>query len=90
MQMLRNIWPSIGGEQERALREEFRNAREIQVQLAGIDIKITGDAATATARRTYILLTVEGQKLQTQTRIAVELRRNGKVWSIDKIHFAPI
>lgn len=90
IQMLRNIWPGIGGEQEKALQEEFRNAREIQVRLAGIEIKITGDSATATARRTYILSTVDGQRLQTETRIVVDLRRNGKAWLIDKIHFAPM
>jgi len=87
---LRSIWPSLGGQQERALQEEFKNAREIQVRFSGIEIKVAGDDAVATARRTYTLLTVDGQKLQTETRTVVDLRRNGKVWLIDNIRFGPI
>ena len=60
------------------------------MRLSGIEIRVAGDDAVATARRTYTLLTVDGQKLQTETRTVVDLRRNGKVWLIDNIRFEPI
>jgi serine/threonine protein kinase len=85
---LRNIWPGLGGEQEKALQEEFRNAREIRVKLADTEIRLTGDSsATATARRTYVLVTVDGRKLQTESGMVIDLRRSGRVWLIDRIHF---
>lgn len=90
IQMLRSIWPGLGGQQEKALLEEFRNAREIQVRLAGIDIKVSGNSATVTARRSYNLLTVDGHRLQTETRTVVEIQKIGKDWLIERIQFEPI
>ncbi len=87
--MLKSIWPVLGGVQERAIREEFKNARSIQVELKGLDIKINGESATASARRTYVLQTVDGHKLQTETKIVISFYRTGGTWAIQAIRFEP-
>jgi hypothetical protein len=90
LRTLKSIWPGLGEQQEKAIREEFMNAREIRVQLADIEVKIAGDTATATARRSYEILTVDGQKLQTDTRMVAYLRDGGGSWLIEKIRFEPL
>ena len=87
---LKSIWPGLGEQQEKAIREEFTNAREIRVQLTGIEIKIAGDTATASARRSYEIFTADGQRLQTDTRMATYLRWSGDAWLIEKISFEPL
>jgi eukaryotic-like serine/threonine-protein kinase len=90
LQKLHDIWPGLGGQQEKALRDQFSAARQIQAKFGDIDLKITGDTATATARRTLSLLTVDGQRPQSEDRTTVHLRRVGRSWLIDRIVFEPI
>jgi hypothetical protein len=84
---LRRIWPSLSGRQEEAIRNEFQNARAIAVELADIDVKIVGRAATATCRRRYTVTTAQGQTLNTVGRMIVALSRQADVWTIDNIRY---
>jgi serine/threonine-protein kinase len=90
LRTLKSIWPGLGEPQEKAIREEFMNAREIRVQLADLEIKIAGDTATATARRSYEILTVDGQRLRTDTRMVTYLRDGDGSWLIERIRFEPL
>ena len=87
VQMLKSVWPTLTSEQEEAIREEFKNTREIEVRLSGISTKVNGDLAVATAQRTYMIQTMDGHRLQTDTRTIINLRRSGKSWTIEKIRF---
>src|SRR5262249_6989953 len=84
---LRRVWPTLSGRQEEALRSEFQNARAIHAELDGIDVKIVGRTATATCRRRYTVTTVQGQTLNTVSRMVVALSRQTDVWAIDSIRY---
>jgi ketosteroid isomerase-like protein len=83
--MLKRVWPSLSAPQERALRNEFDNARSVQVQLADPRTTISGDSATVVATRQYMLNTADGQRLSTVTRTTITLRRSGNEWLIDQV-----
>jgi serine/threonine-protein kinase len=88
---LKAIWPGLGGRQEAAIQAEFRNARSIQVDLEGTQIQIGGaGAATAVARREYLVVTTDGQQLRTTTRTTFTFKRNGGSWIIENVRFEPI
>ena len=82
---LKRLWPSLGGRQEDALRSEFERARAISVGLDGIDIKPTASGATVTCRRTYTVMTGDGQTLRTATTMFMTLGRHDGAWSIESI-----
>ena len=84
---LKNIWPGLGGAQERAIKEEFEYARSIQVDLQVVDIQTSGDQATVICRREYRLLTVDGRKPQSETRTTLHLKNSGGSWTIESIRF---
>ena len=84
---LKNIWPGLGGAQERAIKEEFEYARSIQVDLQVVDIQTSGDQATVICRRDYRLLTVDGRKPQSETRTTLHLKNSGGSWTIESIRF---
>jgi ketosteroid isomerase-like protein len=90
MQALKSIWPGLSGQQEQALVEEFRNAREIEVVFSDVEVKISGDSATATALRTYGIQVADGPRLKSESRTTITFRRNAKTWLIDRIRFEPI
>jgi ketosteroid isomerase-like protein len=70
--------------------EEFRNAREIEVVFSDVEVKISGDSATATALRTYGIQVADGPRLKSESRTTITFRRNAKTWLIDRIRFEPI
>jgi serine/threonine protein kinase len=87
---LKVVWPGLSGKQEEAIRHEFSNSRDIHVQLVDIEIRVTGDTATAAARRIYQLQTLDGQRLETANRAFLSLHRSGGTWLIDRIRFEPL
>ena len=87
---LKAVWPGLNGKQEEAIRHEFSNARDIHVQLVDIEIRVTGDSATAAARRIYQLQTLDGQKLEIANRAILSLHRSSGTWLIDRIRFEPL
>jgi eukaryotic-like serine/threonine-protein kinase len=84
---LKAVWPSLPPAQEQAIRGEFANARTLQVRLREPRIDVNGAAATVTAMREYQLVTADGHRLATTTRMIMKLRRTGEIWVIDSVSY---
>jgi hypothetical protein len=82
---LKRIWPSLTGNQERAIRSEFDNARSVQARFSEPRVTVNGDTATVTGVREYNLVTQDGQRLSTVTRTTITLHRSGDAWLIDRV-----
>jgi hypothetical protein len=86
---LKRVWPSLGGNQERALRTEFTNARTVQALFHDPRITINDDTSTVTGLRDYRLETQDGQNLFTTTRTTITLRRVNGAWLIQQVVHSP-
>jgi serine/threonine protein kinase len=84
---LKTLWPSLPAAQERAIRSEFANARSLQVRLTDLRMDVDGATAIATAMREYQLVTSDGHRLATATRMTMRLRRTGETWLIDGVTY---
>ncbi len=82
---LKRVWPSLGGREEEAIRTEFQNARIVQTVFKDPLITINGDTTTVTGFRMHSLVTQDGQRLSSVTKTTMTLRRNGGVWTIERI-----
>src|SRR5918994_4204845 len=87
MPALKQIWPGLGGAQERAIKAEFDNARQISVTLDSPRIQVSGDTATVTATRHYSLATVDGHELRSDARSTFQLRAAEGGWVIESVRF---
>ncbi|HSC26912.1 MAG TPA: protein kinase [Vicinamibacterales bacterium] len=90
LENLKRLWPTLGGAQQTAIANEFQYARRIDVEIENPRITVADGTATATFDRRYELVTVEGQRLRTNTRTTMTLRRAGSQWVIDDIRFEPL
>jgi eukaryotic-like serine/threonine-protein kinase len=86
---VKRLWPSLGGAAETALRQEFAHARQITVGIANRQISVSGNAGRVSFVRTYGILTVEGQRLQSTSQAVMDVHRAGNSWVIDTIRFSP-
>jgi hypothetical protein len=86
---LKRVWPSLSGPAESAMRQEFKQATRITVEIGDPRISVAGGSGTATFIRKYTVVTVEGQRLQSTTQAAMDVRRTGNSWVIDAIRFSP-
>jgi eukaryotic-like serine/threonine-protein kinase len=84
---LKQIWPGLGGAQERAIKTEFNNARRISVTLDSPSIDVSGDTATVVATRHYSLATVDGHELRSDARSTFQLRAAEGGWVIESVRF---
>ena len=84
---LKQVWPGLGGGQERAIKAEFGNARQISVTLDSPRIQVSGDTATVVATRRYSLTTVDGHELRSDTRSTFQLRAADGGWIIESVRF---
>jgi serine/threonine protein kinase/tetratricopeptide (TPR) repeat protein len=84
---LKRVWPGLGGAQERAIRDEFQNARSISVTLESPRIQVSGDTATAVATRHYALSTLDGHELRSDARSVFQLRASDAAWLIESVRF---
>ena len=84
---LKQVWPGLGGAQERAIKAEFGNARQISVTLDSPRIQASGDTATVVATRRYSLTTVDGHELRSDTRSTFQLRAADGGWIIESVRF---
>ena len=84
---LKQIWPGLGGAQERAIKTEFDNARRISVTLDSPRIDVSGDTATVVATRHYSLATVDGHELRSDARSTFQLRAADGGWVIESVRF---
>ena len=87
---LKRFWPSIPRAQEDALRNEFRQARAIDMEIGDPNIAVTGTTAVVTFVRRYHLSTIDNQKLVTTSRTTMTVRRAGADWLIESMRFEPI
>jgi predicted Ser/Thr protein kinase len=89
LEALKQLWPSLGGNPETAIRQEFEHAARISVGIESPRISVSGPAAAQVSFiRNYSLVTVEGQRLQSTTRAVMSVHRNGSAWVIDGIRFS--
>ncbi len=86
---LKKVWPSLGGNQEKALRTEFAHARTVQALFHNPQMTINDDTTTVTGLRDYRLETQDGQNLFTTTRTTITLRRVDGVWLIQQVVHSP-
>ena len=81
---------ALGGPPQDRIRDEFKHASQISVEIADPHVQVSGATATATFLRRYDILTVEGQRLHSESQCVMELRRNGNNWVIERIRFTPL
>jgi hypothetical protein len=86
---LKQIWPSLSGASENAIRQEFQHASRIAVEISSPQIAINGATGRVTFVRNYSLSTVDGQHLQSSSRVTMDVRRAGGAWVIQSVTFSP-
>ena len=67
------------------MKAEFDNARAIGVTLTSIAPSISGNTATVTCRREYVVTTNDRKTLNSSTRMTMTLERKNGTWQIDNI-----
>jgi hypothetical protein len=87
---LRRIYPNLGGAAAEAIRKNFQQASSINVDIIDPRVTVEGSAGTATFRRRYEVVTVDGQRLSTETLTTMSVRRSGNTWVIESIRFSPL
>ena len=86
---LRKIWPTMSGNQRARIRQEFEEARRIEVDIVEPHIAVAGTTATVLFVRHYEFLPVGGQTQRADTPTTMTLRRVDGAWVIESIRFAP-
>jgi hypothetical protein len=89
LEALKRVWPSLSGNAQNAIRDEFRHASQIGVEILDPRTSVAGATGTVSFLRRYELVTVEGQRLRTETRTTMDVRRAGSTWVIERIRFEP-
>jgi eukaryotic-like serine/threonine-protein kinase len=84
---LKRLWPSLGGQQQAAIQNEFSHASRIDVDIVDPRIVVSGSSATVAFIRRYELVTVDGQRLNNDTRTTMTLHRSNGAWVIEAIRF---
>ena len=86
---LKRVWPGLTGAAQSAIQNEFKHASQIGVEIVEPRTSVTGATGTVSFLRRYELVTVEGQRLRTETRTTMDVRRSGSTWVIERIRFEP-
>jgi serine/threonine-protein kinase len=82
LQELQAVWPSLSGGTLEAIRQAFRNARAISLELSPVrDPEISGDTAMVQVRRT-LQQTFERQPLVNRDTVIITLKNTGRGWII--------
>ena len=84
---LKRLWPTLGGSQQAAIQNEFSHASRIDVDIVDPRIAVSGSSATVAFIRRYELVTVDGQRLNNDTRTTMTLQRSNGAWVIEAIRF---
>ena len=88
---LKRVWPSLSGGPQEAIRDQFRQARQIKVDIIDPQISLSGATGTVTFIRRYEVVTVEGLRPpRVESRTTMEIRRNGGDWLIERISFGSV
>jgi serine/threonine-protein kinase len=86
---LKQLWPGLAGASETAIRDEFQHASRISVDISSPQIALNGGTGRVTFVRHYSLVTVDGQRLQSSSNVAMDVRRAGSGWVIESVRFSP-
>jgi eukaryotic-like serine/threonine-protein kinase len=84
---LKRLWPGLAGAQQGAIENDFRNANRIRVEIIEPRIAMSGGTATVNFLRRYELMTVDNQRLSSDTPATMTLRRADGNWIIESIRF---
>jgi hypothetical protein len=88
---LRRVWPTLSGAPQDAIRNEFQHASHINVTVVDPQIQASSLAGVVTFLRRYDIVTVDGQRLHSEARTTMEVRRTPSgAWVIDSIRFTPV
>jgi serine/threonine-protein kinase len=87
---LKRIWPDLRGASEEALRSEFQHANRITVEIVEPRISVSAGSGSVTFLRRYELVTVEGQRLRTETITTMDVRHVPSGWVIAAVRFRPV
>jgi hypothetical protein len=90
LEALKRLWPNLSGGPADALRNEFQHASRINVDIVDPRISATNGTGAVTFRRRYELLTVDGQRLRSETRTTIDVRRTPGGWIIESVRFSPV
>jgi hypothetical protein len=85
MGALKELWPTLAGAQEKIIRQSFQFTRSMRVELQPQDVQLAGDQATVRCQRRDEMVSVDGQKAQTDTQPTFVMRRKGESWLIETI-----
>jgi hypothetical protein len=87
LEALKRLWPTLSGAQQAAIQNEFSHASRIDVDILDPRIAVSGSSATVAFIRRYELVTVDGQRLNNDTRATMTLQRANGGWVIEAIRF---
>jgi hypothetical protein len=87
LDQLKRIWPSLGGNAESALRQQFEQAARISVESSDPQVSVSGSTGRIVFVRNYTVVTVEGKQLQSTAQATMDVHRSGDAWVIDSIRF---
>jgi hypothetical protein len=87
IESLKRVWPTLAGSQQEAIQNDFRHASRIRVEIMDPRIALSGASATVSFLRRYELLTVDSQRLSSDTPTTMTLRRSDGAWVIESIRF---
>jgi serine/threonine-protein kinase len=87
---MKRIWPGLSGTQEEAIRSEFRNTRQIAVDIVSPQISVNGSTGTVRFVRRYQLNTVDGQQLRSESRVTMNVQLVGETWTISQVQYVLI
>lgn len=82
---LRRVFPSLSAEQASALARTFANATSYRLQVAALDIQITGASALATCTITHELVPRVGSPSRNVANTRFQLKLGGDGWVIDRV-----
>ena len=86
---VKRLWPGLSGPPADAIRNEFQHASRISVDILDPRISAKDSSGTVTFRRRYELVTVDGQRLRSETPATMEVRKTSGGWVIDSLRFSP-
>jgi len=89
LERVKQLWPSLSGAAENAMRDEFQHATRISVAIASPQIAIAGATGRVTFLRDYSVSTIDGQHLQSSSRVTMDVRRTAGGWVIESVRFSP-
>jgi len=83
MQRLKDVWPSLGGEDLVETKRSFRSGKHLEMTVNGCSTKIGDTLAIATCNVSQTYNPRFGPKRKTATEVSFQLRREGSNWRIE-------